>query len=364
MVKSLLKKLHPTSKINFFPRMIAAHGCLLFTWFIVGDKLFTFPSVTILIVGIVWPVVCLWLASFRGTKGAEILNMHGDAILTGCICLIAPNYLVIFSIVTVLTANAIFTGSFRLFLSSALVFCTVQFLGFQVFGVEMIEISQSNRYIIMAYMLMYFSAFSFLGYNLIKNFLKLNKRVRKLSITDPLTGCYNRHYLDKQLNREVFKSLRTEHPLTVVFADIDHFKPLNDTYGHHVGDEVLKIFTKILMDNVRLDIDWVARFGGEEFVLILNSTSMQLGLKVVERIRLEVEEQDFQVGDQHLKLTSSFGLTTLDTYDGDLVGRDLLNNADKAVYEAKQKGRNRTEFVKTIIPPRSKVKTKSELSVN
>ena len=343
MLKAFLRKLHPTSKINFFPRIIAAHGCLLFTWFIVDDKLFTFPSVTILIIGLAWPVICLWLASFRGTKGAEILNMHGDVVLTGCICLIAPNYLVIFAIVTVLTANAIFTGSFRLFLSSALVFCTVQFLGFQVFGIEMIDITRSNRYIIMGYMLVYFSAFSFLGYNLIKNFLKLNKRVRKLSITDPLTHCFNRHHLDKELDKEVYHSLKREQPLTVVFADIDHFKSINDTHGHHVGDEILKTFTKILVNNVREEFDWVARFGGEEFVLVLNNTNKQLGFKITERIRLEIEEQDFQIGDQHLKLTSSFGLTTLDNYDIDVLGSDLLSSADKALYSAKQNGRNRTE---------------------
>ena len=96
-----------------------------------------------------------------------------------------------------------------------------------------------------------------------------NEKIRVLSITDPLTGCFNRGYMNDCLEREVKRCKRYGRPLSVVLCDIDHFKSVNDTHGHQAGDQVLKNFAKSINEMIRSDIDWLVRYGGEEFLLVL-----------------------------------------------------------------------------------------------
>jgi diguanylate cyclase (GGDEF)-like protein len=159
--------------------------------------------------------------------------------------------------------------------------------------------------------------------------------------TDPLTDLANRRSLEISLERQIALARRNQRPLTVVMFDLDHFKGVNDRFGHDDGDSVLRVFARTLMNHVRTS-DLPARFGGEEFVLILPETSLQEGTVVAEKIRQTVESLTIPVtgkdGRDHLKITVSAGVTDFGVSDSI---HDLLDRADHALYRAKETGRNR-----------------------
>ncbi|MEB3187633.1 MAG: GGDEF domain-containing protein [bacterium] len=171
---------------------------------------------------------------------------------------------------------------------------------------------------------------------------------RLLMATDPLTELANRRHLESALERQMALARRNHRPLSVAMFDLDHFKSINDRYGHDDGDNVLKLFARTLTNHVRAS-DLPARHGGEEFVLVLPDTDMQQGLAVAEKIRKAVEQLVIPVlgenalgdrpdGDATLRVTVSGGVTHLDPSDS---VADLLERADHALYRAKQAGRNR-----------------------
>lgn len=164
-----------------------------------------------------------------------------------------------------------------------------------------------------------------------------------MALTDSLTGLYNRRYFETHLQKLVQKNTETKKTLGVLLMDIDHFKSFNDTYGHGVGDEVLKIFAKRVKDSLR-SVDLVARLGGEEFVVILPDVSEDMAHFIAERLRRTIGEEPFKVSapDGQVTVTASIGGTLIDT-DG-LRTEEILERADKALYEAKEAGRNRTVF--------------------
>jgi diguanylate cyclase (GGDEF)-like protein len=114
-------------------------------------------------------------------------------------------------------------------------------------------------------------------------------RLKKLSVTDVLTGCYNRLFFNERMPGEMHRAIRYERDLAVVFCDIDFFKSVNDQYGHAVGDDVLIVFVESLQRELRAEIDWLVRYGGEEFLIILPETSLPAAIEVAERMRLNVE---------------------------------------------------------------------------
>ena len=160
-------------------------------------------------------------------------------------------------------------------------------------------------------------------------------RIRELMLTDPLTGLGNRRHLDERLQVEVSRAQRYGNSLCVIITDLDHFKGINDTYGHSVGDHVLKIFAQHLQEAVRTT-DFVARFGGEEFILVLPETALQGAMQLAERIRATLEKKDFS-GIQR-SITASFGIT--DVKVGDTM-EEVFLRADRALYCSKENGRNR-----------------------
>jgi diguanylate cyclase (GGDEF)-like protein len=165
-------------------------------------------------------------------------------------------------------------------------------------------------------------------------------RLYELSVLDGLTNIYNRRYLDQRLSQELADSIRHEKPLTVALLDLDHFKKLNDGYGHQAGDQVLCELTGLLSQELRQH-DVLARYGGEEFALILSGTSGIDGLQLGERLRALVEARDFFYKNQKLPVTISLGLATFPENGQDKM--TLLRAADKALYRAKESGRNRVE---------------------
>jgi diguanylate cyclase (GGDEF)-like protein len=166
---------------------------------------------------------------------------------------------------------------------------------------------------------------------------KKNKELHELSITDSLTGLYNRKHLMETLDSEVARSKRHKHDFSVLVVDIDHFKEYNDTYGHLAGDEVLSRLASVFKKSVR-SCDYVARYGGEEFILVLPEIGPHDGVKAAERIRKKVVKEKFAGDGEAIKVTVSVGVASYPK-DGD-DPQAIIRHADTALYEAKETGRN------------------------
>ncbi|MFZ0450095.1 MAG: diguanylate cyclase [Desulfatiglandaceae bacterium] len=171
---------------------------------------------------------------------------------------------------------------------------------------------------------------------------KANEEIKALSITDPLTGCYNRGYLNEKLPQEIKRVRRYGRALSVILCDIDHFKKVNDTYGHQAGDTVLKAFADCLLDSVREGIDWVDRYGGEEFLVVLPETPFEGANLVAERLRTAVAGEEIETSEGVLQITASFGVSEIDadTPDSLISPEALVKAADDNLYQAKEEGRN------------------------
>jgi two-component system cell cycle response regulator len=169
-----------------------------------------------------------------------------------------------------------------------------------------------------------------------------NERVRLLSITDAVAGTYNRRYLNEELLREVERSCRYDRSLSVVMADLDHFKRINDQHGHHTGDEVLRGFAELASSSLR-GSDWIARYGGEEFVMVLPETDIGGAVRTAEKIREACTAAPFSTSAGPISLTVSFGVADLQRRsDAAAAGsQTLLRSADAALYRSKLDGRNR-----------------------
>ena len=161
--------------------------------------------------------------------------------------------------------------------------------------------------------------------------------IHELSITDPLTGCFNRRYFNERFPQEIERAVRYRRPLSVVFCDIDHFKAINDTYGHAVGDSVLIRLTERLRLELRANVDWLSRYGGEEFVIVLPETALAAALEAAERLRLAIADKAFDAEGRPIDVTASLGVAEL---AADENAANLLKRADALLYAAKEAGRN------------------------
>ncbi|MGF7047758.1 diguanylate cyclase (GGDEF)-like protein/PAS domain S-box-containing protein [Paenibacillus sp. DS2015] len=170
--------------------------------------------------------------------------------------------------------------------------------------------------------------------------INVNHQLETLATTDPLTGLKNRRFLQDSLLTNMALFQRTKLPFSLLMIDIDHFKCINDTYGHPVGDLVLTNLSKLLKAMSR-EIDIVARYGGEEFIIILPNTNQDKAILVAERYCSQTENAPW--GDY--KVTVSIGVTTISQEDTD---QSLLNKADQALYNSKHRGRNRVTHSATL----------------
>lgn len=160
------------------------------------------------------------------------------------------------------------------------------------------------------------------------------EQLRKTSITDPLTGVYNRLHLDNTLKNLLNRATRSEHPLSVLLLDVDYFKRINDEHGHLVGDQVLAALAEVLQHITR-DMDLVGRWGGEEFLVICPDADAAVAHKVAERLLHEVRNQSLASG---VTVTVSIGIATSTASS---TAESMLQAADQHMYEAKTAGRNR-----------------------
>jgi len=174
-----------------------------------------------------------------------------------------------------------------------------------------------------------------------------NERNRVLSVTDPLTGAYNRRYMMEQLPRELERCRRYGNPLSVIMCDVDHFKQVNDVKGHSAGDDVLQQFVARMQRSIRANSDWVARLGGEEFLIVLPETGFKGAMFVAEKIRAIMTSVPFVTREGDVVATSSFGVASSESHGPDLAMKSetLIRAADQCLYTSKQSGRNRTTGV-------------------
>jgi diguanylate cyclase (GGDEF)-like protein len=164
--------------------------------------------------------------------------------------------------------------------------------------------------------------------------------LQQISIRDALTGTYNRRFLDERLKEEVMRAARYGQPLSAALLDIDHFKSINDSLSHAIGDDVLRALAVVVSEQLR-DTDLLVRYGGEEFVLLLPLTALDNAGKAAEKVRAAVEGHDWRSLHPDLRVTVSIGVAQVaDADDPD----KLIDAADRKLYEAKKAGRNRVRF--------------------
>jgi diguanylate cyclase (GGDEF)-like protein len=168
---------------------------------------------------------------------------------------------------------------------------------------------------------------------------RLFARIRELSIRDSLTGLFNHRHVLEMVAQAVERADRYQEPVSVLMADIDHFKRVNDEHGHLAGDALLRQLASLLGDSVR-SVDAVGRYGGEEFVVLLPHTGYDEALLLAERIRTRVQSCAFRVGERTHRLTLSLGVFSCPSPIVSSAA-DLVREADRALYRAKGTGRNR-----------------------
>jgi len=170
---------------------------------------------------------------------------------------------------------------------------------------------------------------------------KMDEKLETLALTDPLTGLYNRRYFFERGWNEYVRARRYQHHLAVIMLDLDFFKQINDKYGHACGDMVLMRVAKLFSQTLR-DVDLVARFGGEEFIILIPETDKAGVDFVAQRIRQEIYDTPMEHNGKNFNITASLGIALIEDVVGDF--ETMINQADIALYYAKENGRNRVEL--------------------
>ncbi|MGQ9485840.1 MAG: diguanylate cyclase [Desulfosoma sp.] len=180
--------------------------------------------------------------------------------------------------------------------------------------------------------------------NLEATLKKRKEEVERLSVTDLLTGVYNRRYLSEQLPKLLHASHRQGRPLSLVISDIDHFKKINDIYGHQTGDAVLQYFAALMQRSLRTGLDWIARFGGKEFIVVLPETAIDQAAVAADRPGFLTAHSTVEIPKGPVRFAASFRVAGVPAHLADKVSLEApVAAADAALYRAKGNGRNRTE---------------------
>ena len=178
---------------------------------------------------------------------------------------------------------------------------------------------------------------------LIQELLDLKKKLEISVRTDPLTDLPNRRGLAEKLEYEKVRFDRSKNPFTIIMGDIDHFKEINDTFGHNAGDHILADIARMLSNNSRKQ-DIVSRWGGEEFIILLPETDLGNGAILAEKLRDKIEKEVFVYQGTKIPVTLSFGLSVYNKKG--LKTDDVIKQADQCLYQAKNSGRNQVVFKK------------------
>lgn len=171
-----------------------------------------------------------------------------------------------------------------------------------------------------------------------------NEKLRELALRDGLTGLYNHRYFQELLDKEMSRANRYKKPFSLLMLDLDHFKKINDQYGHPIGDIVLKKVSKEINNTIRVS-DVTTRYGGEEFAIVLPETDLKGAALAAERIRKAVEHLEIEANGRRIDATISVGATCYHVSVGNRNKSEVLSAADDALYNSKNTGRNRISIV-------------------
>lgn len=169
----------------------------------------------------------------------------------------------------------------------------------------------------------------------------LSSTIGNMLLKDTVTGLFNRRYIDEYLPGAVSTACDRGQPLSLVFADVDEFKQVNDLHGHIAGDLVIQHIAELLKKNIRQADSWVARYGGDEFIICLPGVDHASATRIANRVRLAIMNERFPLENGSISLTCSFGVHTVDQGDFQLSALMLLHRADEKLYQAKRAGRNK-----------------------
>lgn len=345
------RRIHPNLRNNYVPRILASSLFVLTAFAEFQSQSKSIEVWLMLVFTLSWPHIARFMPFLsKESKHSELVNMLIDAVFSAIFVVLLSTYQFAGLVIAILVANALFIGFFKLLFSTLAIFLSLLLVWH--FGIASIEFKPANiasQVIGGAFVVIYYSTFASMGFHLTRNMIRLNKQVESLSQIDPLTGSYNRLYLDKKLQSELHRSNRLEYPLSIIFADIDHFKKINDDYGHAAGDNVLKEFVILINSVIREDVDWVARYGGEEFVIVLPNLDEQNSIEVAERIQAKLCEKKIHLEGGFITISSSFGVASKTPGSGE--SSKIIDDADKALYLAKHAGRN---CIKTVTKSVSK----------
>ncbi|MEJ6949839.1 GGDEF domain-containing protein [Natronospora cellulosivora (SeqCode)] len=170
----------------------------------------------------------------------------------------------------------------------------------------------------------------------IRNIITL---MNQTTIKDCLLGIYNKKYIEERLPVDILNSSISGAPLSIIMCDIDNFKIVNDTHGHIAGDVVLEKFVQTVKDSIRKKYDWIARFGGDEFIIVLINADRKTAYKISEKIRKSINSQDIIYEEKKVQITASFGIYTLESENKSY--QEVIQKADQNLYKAKNSGRNK-----------------------
>lgn len=179
------------------------------------------------------------------------------------------------------------------------------------------------------------SIFKYLAGNIIETLYY--EEIHKMAIMDGLTGLFNKRYFMENLDKEISRARRHKRELSVIIFDIDHFKDVNDTFGHLAGDHILKELSEVIKSRVRRE-EVVARYGGEEIIVLIPETSVDDAVKLAEQIRKRVDEHEFRFSSKRIRITISGGVAEAEEADYEIM--PFIHLADERLYEAKNAGRN------------------------
>ncbi|MDF2904728.1 MAG: diguanylate cyclase [Herbinix sp.] len=223
-------------------------------------------------------------------------------------------------------------------------FVKIEYMEQEIYLVTAIPIELSDRTVVLELMKKATNNISFNvnGENASSDFNSMLDNLNNRAIKDSLTGIYNRRYINEKLPLDLINANLSNNSISVIMVDIDFFKNVNDTYGHLIGDCTIKSLANLLLRSLKRENDWVARYGGEEFLICLPSAPLSFAQDLAESIRSKVQKTPIECGDLKFNITASFGVSAMTPRPGTSVN-ELIEEADKKLYLAKNNGRNRVE---------------------
>lgn len=309
-----------------------ANGLLAFVWSLQFAAIIEFRRRPVAR-WLLWVPVAATFLIFLALMDDRQLRLAASGLLYG-----AANMLIVISVLRgrprhILRARWLLAGCYAIASVTLILRGVVAWMGPEEFETALTASSYHGFLYLGTYALIVAGSFAFL----LMHKERSDEETSRLATTDPLTGVFNRRTFIELAEQELARSRRAGTSLALMMLDLDHFKTVNDTYGHLTGDEVLVSFTRLIKDCVRRG-DLVVRYGGEEFCVLLPATTLSAATALAERIRATCAAQELTA--KAFKVTVSIGLTAyVGTTDATL--GDILASADEALYEAKEEGRNR-----------------------